>query len=91
MYLWGDIKLRGEFRHGTKLSAGKSDKDTSKGTRAYSYRAIYSRSGGGLSQEGYPFRGVMVRVDEKWIWGEGGSKKPENEWTSFLHGPIYMG
>ena len=36
------------------------------------------------------FRGVMVRVDEKWIWGEGGSKKPENEWTSFVHGPLSL-
>ena len=33
----------------------------------------------------------MVRVDEKWIWGEGGSKKPENEWTSFVHGPYLDG
>ena len=23
------------------------------------------------------FRGVKVRVDEKWTWGEGGQKKPK--------------
>ena len=33
------------------------------------------------------FRGVKVRVDEKWTWGEGGSIKAENGWTSFVHGP----
>ena len=33
------------------------------------------------------FRGVKVKVDEKWTWGEGGSKKAENGWTSFVHGP----
>ena len=47
----------------------------------------YSRRGGVKSGRMSFFRGVMVRVDEKWIWGEGGSKKPENEWTSFVHGP----
>ena len=33
-------------------------------------------------------RGVKVIVDEKWTWGEGGSKKAENWWTSFVHGPL---
>ena len=28
------------------------------------------------------FRGVKVRVDEKWTWGRGGAKKAENGWTT---------
>ena len=42
--------------------------------------------GGAKSSRMSFFRGVKVRVDEKWTWGEGGSKKTENEWTSFVHG-----
>ena len=43
--------------------------------------------GGGKSSRMSFFRGVKVRVDGKWTWGEGGSKKAENGWTSFVHGP----
>ena len=37
------------------------------------------------------FRGVKVRVNEKWTWGEGGSKKAENAWTYFFHGSQMKG
>ena len=46
---------------------------------------------GEVSKVGCPFLGgVKVRVDEKWTWGEGGSKKAENGWTSFVHGPLLI-
>ena len=44
--------------------------------------------GGAKSSRMSFFRGVKVRVDEKWTWGEGGSNKAKNEWTSFVHGPL---
>ena len=44
---------------------------------------------GGVSQVGMSFfGGAKVRVDEKWTWGEGGSKKAENGWTSFVQAPL---
>ena len=33
--------------------------------------------GGGKSSRMSFFRGVKVRVDEKWTWGEGGQKRPK--------------
>ena len=44
--------------------------------------------GGAKSSRMSFFRGVKVRVDEKWTWGEGGSKKAENGWTSFVQAPL---
>ena len=44
--------------------------------------------GGAKSSRMSFFRGVKVRVDEKWTWGEGGSKKAENGWTSFVQAPF---
>ena len=50
-------------------------------------KVLLVKGGRGKSSRMSFFRGVKVRVDEKWTWGEGGSKKAKNEWTSFVHGP----
>ena len=44
---------------------------------------------GGLSQVGCPFLGGLRSEWTKTGHGErGGSKKAENGWTSFVHGPL---
>ena len=50
-------------------------------------KSVIGKWGGGKSSRKSFFRGVKVRVDEKWTRGEGGSNKAENGWTSFVHGP----
>ena len=55
-------------------------------------KSVIGKWGGVKSRTSYRmsfFRGVKVRVDEKWTWGEGWSKKAENGWTSFVHGPLH--
>ena len=37
------------------------------------------------------FRGGQHKVDGKWTRGEGGSKKAENGWTSFVQAPLVKG
>ena len=35
------------------------------------------------------FRGVKVRVDEKWTWGEGGQKRPKMGGRPMYKPPCY--